>query len=44
LTPAIEVWSFGNLGGLSSPHFRSVSFILTLSQGRVATCSTHTLL
>jgi hypothetical protein len=30
LTPAIELWSFGSLGGLLSPHFGSVNFILTL--------------
>jgi len=32
LAPAIELWSFKSPGGLSSPHFESVSFILTLSQ------------
>jgi hypothetical protein len=32
LTLAIELWSFGSLGGFPSPHFGSVSVILTLSQ------------
>ncbi len=36
LTPAIDLWSFGSPGGLPSPNFGSVSFILTLSQSRVA--------
>jgi hypothetical protein len=37
LTPKIELWSFGSLGGLPNPHFGSVNFILTLSQDKVAT-------
>jgi hypothetical protein len=37
LTPAIEFWSLGSPEGLLSPHFENVSFILTLSQSRVAT-------
>jgi hypothetical protein len=32
LTPAIELRSFRSPGGLPSPHFGSVSFILTLFQ------------
>jgi hypothetical protein len=32
LTPAIELWNFGSPGGLPSPHFSSVSVILTLFQ------------
>jgi hypothetical protein len=32
LIHAIQVWSFGSLGGLPSPHFGSVSVILTLFQ------------
>jgi len=37
LTFAIELWNFRSPRGLPSPHFGSVSFILTLSQSRVAT-------
>jgi len=37
LTPTIELWNFRSHGGLPSPHFGSVSFILTLSQSRVVT-------
>jgi hypothetical protein len=37
LIPAIKLYSFGSFGGLPSPHFESVSFIVTISQGRVAT-------
>jgi hypothetical protein len=37
LTPTIEFWSFGSLGGLPIPNFRNVSFILTLPLSRVAT-------
>jgi hypothetical protein len=37
LTPIIELWSFESPNGLPSPHFGSVSLILTLSQSRVAT-------
>jgi hypothetical protein len=37
LTLAIELWTFGSPGGLPSPHFGNVSFILTLSQSRVTT-------
>ncbi len=32
LTPTIELWSFGSLTGLLSPHFESVSVILSLFQ------------
>jgi hypothetical protein len=32
LTPAIELWSFKSPEGLPSPHFGSVSVILTLFQ------------
>jgi len=32
LTPEIELWSFKSPEGLPSPHFGSVSLILTLSQ------------
>jgi len=32
LTPTIELWNFGRPGGLPSPHFGSVSVILTLFQ------------
>jgi hypothetical protein len=32
LTPAIELWNFESLEGLPSPHFGSVSVILTLFQ------------
>jgi len=42
LTPTIELWSFGSPEGLSSPHFGSVSLILTLSQSRVATTKVGT--
>jgi hypothetical protein len=34
LTPTIELWSFESP---PSPHFGSVSLVLTLSQSRVAT-------
>jgi hypothetical protein len=37
LTPAIEFWVFRSFGGLPSPHFGSVSVILTLLQSGVAT-------
>jgi hypothetical protein len=37
LTPVIKLWSFGSPGGVPSPNFRSVSFIFTHSQSRVAT-------
>jgi hypothetical protein len=37
LTPAIELWKFKSPKGLPSPHFGSVSLILTLSQNRVVT-------
>jgi hypothetical protein len=37
LTLAIEFYVFGSLEGLSSPHFGSVSVILTLLQSGVAT-------
>jgi len=39
LTPALELWNFGSLGGLPSPHFGNVSVILTLFPSRVATLS-----
>jgi hypothetical protein len=32
LTPVVQLWSFGSPGGLLSPHFESVSVILTLFQ------------
>jgi len=41
LTPTIEFWSFGSPERLPSPHLKSVSFILTLSQSRVATHLTY---
>jgi hypothetical protein len=37
LTLAIELWTFGSLGGLPSPHFESVNLILTLFQSKVET-------
>jgi hypothetical protein len=37
LTPTIKLLSFGSPGGLPSPHFGSVSLILTLSPSEVAT-------
>jgi hypothetical protein len=37
LTPAIELWNFESHEGLPSPHFESVSLILTFSQSRIAT-------
>ncbi len=37
LTPAIKLWTLGNPRGLPSPHFGSVSVILTLLQSGVAT-------
>jgi hypothetical protein len=37
LTPAIELWNFGSLDGLTSPHFGSEGVILSFFQSRVAT-------
>jgi hypothetical protein len=37
LTPIIKLWVFGSPRGLPSPHFGSVSVVLTLLQSEVAT-------